>query len=61
MAYKWRKPIEQAFYERIILERGYVSTLPPLPALDQPTAQLPIDMSAAVFEYGFSYAPLRWS
>jgi GT2 family glycosyltransferase len=56
LAYKWRRPSEQAFFERVILERGYVAALPPLPKTEHPQ-----DTHVAVFEHGFAYAPVRWS
>ena len=56
LAYKWRRPAEQAFFERVILERGYAATLPPLPEIEQPQ-----DTRFAMFEHGFAYAPVRWS
>jgi N-acetylglucosaminyl-diphospho-decaprenol L-rhamnosyltransferase len=59
LAYKWRRPTEQAFYERVLLEQGYLTALPPLPLLDP--AKTPTDTTPAVFEYGAAYAPLRWS
>jgi len=60
LAYKWRRPTEQAFYERI-LQQGYSATLPPLPPLDHGTANIPMDTSPAVFEFGAAYARLRWN
>jgi hypothetical protein len=60
MALQMAKANRAGSLERAILARGYV--LPPLPALDHPTAQVPPDMrNVPVFEYGFAYAPLRWS
>jgi len=56
LAYKWRRPVEQAFFESVILERGYAAALPPLPETEHPR-----DTRAAMFEHGFAYAPVRWS
>jgi N-acetylglucosaminyl-diphospho-decaprenol L-rhamnosyltransferase len=56
LAYKWRRPAEQAFFERVILDRGYAATLPPLPEVDHPQ-----NTHVAAFEHGFAYAPVRWS
>jgi N-acetylglucosaminyl-diphospho-decaprenol L-rhamnosyltransferase len=60
MAYKWRKPKEQAMFERIILERGFVTTLPALPRINNPNCRAPMDANVATFAHGFAYAPLRW-
>jgi GT2 family glycosyltransferase len=56
LAYKWRRPSEQAFFERVILDRGYATTLPTLPKTEHPQ-----DTRVAMFEHGFAYAPVRWS
>ena len=56
LAYKWRRAAEQAFFERVILERGYAVTLPPLPCIEHPK-----NTHVAMFEHGFAYAPVRWS
>jgi GT2 family glycosyltransferase len=61
LAYKWRRPMEQASYERALLEQGHLATLPPLPSLDHQAAKTPMDTSPAIFKYGAAYAPLRWS
>jgi GT2 family glycosyltransferase/SAM-dependent methyltransferase len=58
LAYKWQKPQEQGLFERTLLEREYLSVLPPLPSLGN---SKPTQNDVAVFEHGFTYAPLRWS
>jgi N-acetylglucosaminyl-diphospho-decaprenol L-rhamnosyltransferase len=56
LAYKWRRPSEQVFFERVILDRGYATALPTLPKTEHPQ-----DTRVAMFEHGFAYAPVRWS
>jgi len=60
LAYKWRRPAEQAGFERVILERGFAAALPPLPPLERPNSRPPADTAPAMFEHGFTYAPIRW-
>jgi hypothetical protein len=60
LAHKWGADAQQRAFESVILERGYVTELPPLPALARPEARRPVDLSPALFDYGFTYAPLRW-
>jgi N-acetylglucosaminyl-diphospho-decaprenol L-rhamnosyltransferase len=57
LAYKWQKPQEQGLFERTLLGRELVPSLPPLPPLGNSE---PPRNEVAVFEYGFTYAPLRW-
>ena len=58
LAYKWQRWENQALFERTLLERGYVSTLPSLPALG---SSQPVHTDVVAFDHGFAYAPLRWS
>jgi N-acetylglucosaminyl-diphospho-decaprenol L-rhamnosyltransferase len=57
LAYKWRKPQEQELFERTLLGRELVPSLPPLSPLGN---SKPLRNEVAVFEHGFTYAPRRW-
>jgi N-acetylglucosaminyl-diphospho-decaprenol L-rhamnosyltransferase len=61
LAHKWAATTQQKSFESVILERRYVEELPPLPELTHPASRRPVDLSPAVFDWGFAYAPLRWS
>jgi N-acetylglucosaminyl-diphospho-decaprenol L-rhamnosyltransferase len=61
LAYKWHHPAEQAFYEQVIRDRGYLpgSELPPLPS-DASADLSPGADQVADFSFGFVFSPRRW-
>ena len=60
LAYKWGNTAQQSFYESVNRDRPYAAELPPLPSHSQLASLRPADSSAATFEHGFAFAPLRW-